>query len=91
MIDRIALLAMFFSLISLSSTFSQEQIGLRVENYAGVGSLSLNPTWQTTNPLAWDLNLVEASVFMDNNYAYFENASRKDIINNGENIRFFDE
>ncbi len=88
--QKFVLLATLFNLFFMSSSFAQEQIGLRMENYAGVGSLSINPTWQTTNPLAWDLNLIEASVFMDNNYAYFENARRRDIIN-AETIRLFDE
>lgn len=53
----------------------QEQLGLRNENYSGVNSIFLNPALTSTSPLKWDVNLFSAGFFMDNNYAYFEDAS----------------
>ncbi len=78
------LLALLCSFIAAKG---QEQIGLSVENYSGISSVGLNPAWQTSNPLAWDLNLVEASQFVDNNYAYLTNTHLFHTLNNTDNIR----
>ncbi len=74
---------LFFSFGSLQA---QEQLGLRLENYAGINSVLLNPAWQTTNPLAWDLNLVSAGQFVDNSYAYIQNTNLSEVLNNTDNI-----
>jgi len=73
--------------IIISNINAQEQLGLRVENYAGINSTMLNPANSLSYPLAWDVNLVAFSQFADNNYAYFANAKLSDVINNSDNIR----
>ncbi|MEK7256020.1 MAG: hypothetical protein AAB316_14810, partial [Bacteroidota bacterium] len=66
--------------IALAQTaFCQEQLGLRLENYAGVSSLSLNPAGNLSNPLAWDVNLVGAGFFFENNYAYLQQTNLPEL------------
>jgi hypothetical protein len=63
------------SLMLSATAFSQEQLGLRLETYAGVSSLAINPTGNLNNPLKWDVNLVGAGVFLENNYAFLKKSS----------------
>ncbi|MFQ5448512.1 MAG: DUF5723 family protein, partial [Saprospiraceae bacterium] len=67
---------------------AQEQLGLRIENYAGVSSLALNPAGHLTNPLRWDVNLAGAGIFFDNNYAYLQRTSTFDLLKNGQNADY---
>jgi len=79
-------LIILFCLCNILQINAQEQLGLRIDNYAGINSALLNPANPLSYPLRWDLNLVAASQFADNNYAYFADASLRDILNNIENI-----
>ncbi|MCC6726944.1 MAG: hypothetical protein IT258_20755 [Saprospiraceae bacterium] len=63
------------SLMLCTTVFSQEQLGLRLETYAGVSSLAINPTGNLNNPLKWDVSLVGAGVFLENNYVFLKNTS----------------
>ncbi len=56
-------------------SFSQAQLGLRLENYAGVSSLALNPAGNLSNPLTWDLNLAGGGLFLENNYIFVQQTS----------------
>jgi uncharacterized protein DUF5723 len=67
---------------------AQEQLGLRLENYAGVSSLALNPAGNLTNPLRWDLNLAGAGIFFGNNYAYLRQTSTFDFLDGMQNADF---
>ncbi len=71
-------LTTFFTLTS--SLSAQEQLGLRYENYSGVNSLLLNPANNHTSKFLWDVNLVEAGLFFDNNYAYILDANISRIL-----------
>lgn len=62
------------------SSFAQEQLGLRTENYSGVNSLALNPANGTTSKFQWDLNLVGAGIFGQTNYGFIYNTNVGDII-----------
>ncbi len=77
------------ALLSWSDLLSQEQLGMRLENYAGVSSLALNPANNLTNPLNWDINLASAAVFLDNNYAFFRNTNTIDFLKNVSKYDFF--
>ncbi len=68
--------------------FSQEQLGLRLENYAGASSLSLNPTGNLSNPLKWDVNLIGAGLFLDNNYFFIKNTNTPDLLRNADGSEF---
>jgi len=71
-----------------SVAFLQEQLGLRLENYAGVSSIPLNPAGNLTNPLRWDVNLVGAGMFWSNNYAFIKKTNTLDLINNAGDAEF---
>jgi hypothetical protein len=77
----------FLSLFSVLA-FSQEQLGLRLENYAGASSISLNPAGNLTNPMPWDFNLIGAGFYLDNNYGFIKNTSTLDLLKNGGNMGF---
>ena len=54
----------FFSLF-LNKIYSQEQLGLRLDNYAGANAIALNPAANAaTNPLTWDVNLAGAGFWL---------------------------
>ncbi|MEO1260911.1 MAG: DUF5723 family protein [Bacteroidota bacterium] len=67
---------------------SQEQLGLRLENYAGANSISLNPAGNLTNPFSWDLNLIGAGLHLENNYAFIPQTNTLDLLRNGSGREF---
>lgn len=82
-----------FSLIFLffqtpKSAVAQAQLGLRLENYAGINGISLNPTAGLHNPLGWDVNIVATGSFFDNNYAFIRSSNAISVLKNVENISF---
>jgi len=68
--------------------FSQEQLGLKTENYAGINSIQLNPANNLTTPFQWDVNLGAVGFFVDNNFGGFQNASLGDILNTRDDNTF---
>lgn len=60
---------------------AQEQLGLTLDNYGGVNTILLNPAAGAYTPFAWDVNLVAIDVFVENNYAFFENTHVFDVLN----------
>ncbi len=68
---------------------AQEQLGLRLENHAGVSSLFLNPAGQLFNPLPWDIQLAGAGLFFQNNYVYLEHTSTLDLLQNAKEAEFY--
>jgi Family of unknown function (DUF5723) len=63
-------------LITCSGSLSaQAQLGLQLDNYAGIHSSLLNPALTVSSPFRWDINLISFAVFFENSYAYLENAS----------------
>ncbi len=82
-----------FSLIFLffqtpKSAIAQAQLGLRLENYAGINGISLNPTAGLHNPLGWDVNIVAAGSFFDNNYAFIRSSNVISVLRNVQDISF---
>lgn len=78
MIPRIYLLLLALGLSSALT--AQEQLGLRLSNYAGINSTVLNPAYHGTTPLGWDANLVEGALYLNNNYAYLRSTSISRLI-----------
>ncbi len=78
-----------WALIFLSKpAHAQEQLGLRLETYAGVSSLSINPTGNLNNPLKWDLNLVGGGIFFENNYAFLRETSLRRLLKHRNDATF---
>ena len=57
------------------SAIAQTQLGLRLENYAGINGIPLNPTAGINNPLGWDVNIAAAGSFFANNFAFIRNTN----------------
>ncbi|MCG8329247.1 MAG: DUF5723 family protein [Chitinophagales bacterium] len=79
------------SAIIISSTvslFAQEQLGLRLSNYAGINSTILNPAYHSTTPFSWDVNLVEGAVHFSNNYAFLRQINISHLIKNRDQLEF---
>ena len=58
----------------------QEQLGMRLSNYSGVNGMLFNPAHNLTSGMPWDVNLVSAYGFVENNYMFIENASIPEVL-----------
>ncbi len=63
---------------------SQEQLGLRLDNFSGVNGVVLNPAANLTSPFRFDINLASAGFFIDNNYGHIRNTHLFHLIKNGK-------
>ena len=68
---------------------AQEQLGLKLENYAGINGVTLNPASNLSNPLRFDFNLISAGFFVENNYLFIENTNSGDLLKNGSGSNFY--
>ena len=80
--------ALFISLVFSTSVFSQEQLGMRLSNYSGIHGTMFNPAVNVTSPLRWDINLIAAGAFVENNYIYFKDASGLRLLRNRTGFSF---
>ncbi|MGK0364213.1 MAG: hypothetical protein ACI85O_001270 [Saprospiraceae bacterium] len=80
------LLLPLFLLINTACLFGQEQLGLRLENYSGINAVFLNPAATISTPLKWDVNLVSAGFFLENNYAFVKKASALALLGQSEDL-----
>ncbi len=85
---KLTFLLIIIALAASTPLFSQEQLGLRVENYAGINGVSLNPTHSLNYPHAWNLNLIGTGFFFDNNYAFITNATVGSLARNENEVDF---
>ncbi len=74
----------FLVLLTIAQMFGQEQLGIRLDNYAGINSTLLNPAGHLHSPYQWDVNLGEIAHFTSNNYLFFANSSILSLIGNDE-------
>lgn len=72
--------------LMMGQGMGQERLGLVQSNYSGVHGLLLNPASNIGSPLRWDINIVSAGIFAENNYAYFHKTSLWGIIRNSDDI-----
>jgi len=68
---------MFFT-----SSFSQERYGISNSPNAGITGSLLNPASMASSPYRWDLNIVTAHSYFDNNYFYLYPARIPKLIAN---------
>ncbi len=73
--------------VSTLSLCAQYQSALRMENYAGINSIFLNPASSNNYPLRWDLNIASANFFIDNSVAYISNTSVSELSKNSDQVR----
>jgi len=67
------LFLIFFLYINIS--YAQEQLGLHLENYAGINAVSINPANSFLTPHRWDANIISAGAFFENNYGFLKNTN----------------
>ena len=78
-----------FALVSVGiNGFSQEQLGMRLSNYSGINGTMLNPAFNVTTPLRWDINVVAAGAFIENNYIYIKDANLFSVLKNSSGLSF---
>lgn len=81
---------LFFTFVLAYSYLpAQEQLGLRLENRAGVNSWALNPAWHVTSPYVWDLNFAEAHATADNNYGFIDQFGLTQLIKHQSDLTIF--
>ena len=79
------LFSYFFAFIlSISNLCSQEQLGLRVDNFSGVNGVVLNPAANLTSPFRFDINLASGGFFIDNNYGHIRKTHLFHLIKNSK-------
>lgn len=73
-------LFIFLSLSTLSFSLSaQFQVGWRTDAYAGINSALINPALPARTDYTWDINLMEGTSFLANNYGYLSNTSALEL------------
>ena len=72
---------------TISSVFAQEQLGLRLERYAGIYGAGINPATTAFNPNRWELSLFSADAFIANNYLFLQNTRLPEVLRNTGQIR----
>lgn len=66
--------------------FSQEQLGMRLERYAGIYSAALNPANTAFNPNNWEVSIFSIDGFFENSYAFLQNTSLQNALRNSDKI-----
>lgn len=74
------------TLFSVQFSIAQEQLGMRLERFAGIYSAALNPANTAFMPHNWEVSLFNAGYFLENNYAYLENTSIQNALRNTDQI-----
>jgi Family of unknown function (DUF5723) len=74
------------SFIGNFQLYSQEQLGLRLDNYSGVNAIALNPAANATSAFAWDVNLIGLGLSINNNLAYIEKSTLGKALRNANRI-----
>jgi len=67
-------------LLQFSSVYCQENIGIANSNYSPTSSVLLNPSSSVDSKVLWEINLIGASAFFDNNYIFLPNKSVRSIL-----------
>ncbi len=76
------IILLFFSF----NLFSQEQLGLRTDNYSGIHGVLMNPSHNVTSLFSWDVNLFGGGFFGATNYGYVEDSNISRFARNFENF-----
>ena len=80
------LLFLFLSI----STFSQETSGLSLGQYNGLVSTKLNPAFINKSKHKWEIQLVGAHAFFENNYGFVDNTSLYNLARRSNEVEIFD-
>ncbi len=80
---RFILILLVFIYSNLSK--GQEQLSLHLENHSGINSIPINPANSFLSPHKWDVNIVSAGLFFENNYGFFRNTNTIKLYKNRNN------
>lgn len=80
--------ALLILLFASTLLCAQNQLGLRMETYAGISSVAHNPAAMSSFPLRWDLNIIEGYGSGFTNYGYFEDTRLMPILDGLQNGSF---
>lgn len=85
---RLLLYTLLIFTVSLlpKGLFAQEQLGMRLERYAGIYGANINPAHTAFTPHRWELSLLNADVFVENTYAFLRNTSLQNALRNTDKI-----
>ncbi len=76
-------------MLTLMPVYAQEQLGIRTSNYAGINATILNPSGHLTSPFSYDVNVLELSQHVSNNYLYLQNTGLVDLLRRGSSLSFY--
>jgi len=86
-VNRFLLFLIVFS-FCLGISKGQEQLGLSQENHAGINAIWINPANSFLTPHPWDINIISAGVFFDNNYGYLKNTNSYRLYKKRKSLSF---
>ena len=72
------------------SGISQEQLGIRMDNYTGMDQAWINPAFVASSPLTFDIHLVGLGLYVEQNYGFIHNTSLLDMKNKTDFVSAFD-
>lgn len=83
---RFPIIPLFILFFLPNLIFSQEQLGMRLERYAGIYSAGINPANTAFTPHNWEVSLFNADLFFENSYAFLRNTSLPNALRNTDKI-----
>ncbi len=70
---------------------AQDQLGLRTGRYAGIYGAVLNPAQPAFHPRSWEVSLGSVDFFLDNRYAFLQDASVSKVLRQDAEIALADD
>ena len=83
---RFPIIPLFAFLLLPNLIFAQEQLGMRLERYAGIYGAGINPANTAFTPHNWEVSLFNADLFVENSYAFLRNTSLQNALRNTDKI-----
>ena len=85
-LSRFSIIPLFIFFLLPRIIFSQEQLGMRLERYAGIYGAGINPANTAFTPHNWEVSLFNADLFVENSYAFLRNTSVQNALRNTDKI-----
>ncbi len=64
-----------FTILSVIKAYTQDFLGMRIGNYAGVQGLTINPAINVNGPKQIDINFLTVGMSFESNYIYLEKSN----------------
>jgi hypothetical protein len=80
-------ITLFFLVLSSSTLFAQEQLGVRLDAYSGMQTTFLNPAHSANFPLKWNMNLAGLGFFADNSYLFLQKTNIPHLLANPDKLK----